>query len=115
MSNPAHLPSPVSPSVDASLAIQPVLKKFQSVILTSGTLSPLDMYPRILNFHPVVRASFEMSFTRPCICPMIVSKGADQTPLSTKFDMRSDEGVIRNYAGVCLERGGWFSCGIACI
>lgn len=29
--------------MDASLAIKPVLDKFQSVIITSGTLSPLDM------------------------------------------------------------------------
>ncbi len=28
---------------DASLAVKPVFAKFQSVILTSGTLSPLDM------------------------------------------------------------------------
>lgn len=41
--------------LDASLAIKPVFQKFASVILTSGTLSPLDMYPKMLNFNPVVR------------------------------------------------------------
>jgi len=43
--------------LDASLAIKPVFQKFSSVILTSGTLSPLDMYPKMLNFNPVVRVS----------------------------------------------------------
>lgn len=36
-------PTPQLVCLDASLAIKPVLAKFQSVILTSGTLSPLDM------------------------------------------------------------------------
>lgn len=88
--------------LDASLAIKPVFQKFQSVILMSGTLSPLDMYPKMLNFHPVVRASFEMSITRPCIAPMMVTKGADQTPLSTRFESRDDPNVTRNYAELVI-------------
>lgn len=32
---------------DASIAIAPVFRKFQTVVLTSGTLSPLDMYPKV--------------------------------------------------------------------
>jgi len=80
-----------------------VFQKFQSVILTSGTLSPLDMYPKILNFNPVVRASFPMSLTRPCILPIVVSKGRDQTPLSTKFEMRDDQNVIRNYGDLVVQ------------
>lgn len=39
--------------LDASLAIKPVLERFHSVVITSGTLSPLDLYPKLLNFHPV--------------------------------------------------------------
>ena len=34
--------------LDASLAIKPVFERFKSVIITSGTLSPLEMYPKIL-------------------------------------------------------------------
>ncbi|CAE7947434.1 XPD [Symbiodinium sp. KB8] len=78
-------------------------RSFQSVILTSGTLSPLDMYPKILNFHPVVRASFEMSLTRPCILPLVVSRGRDQTPLSTKFETRDDQNVMRNYGDLVVQ------------
>ena len=50
--------------LDASLAMKPVFSKFQSVIITSGTLSPIDLYPRILNFSPVVCQSLNMTLTR---------------------------------------------------
>ena len=42
---------------DASLAVKPVFERFQSVVITSGTLSPLELYPRLLDFRPVVRQS----------------------------------------------------------
>ena len=42
--------------LDASIAIRPVIERFQTVVITSGTLSPLFMYPRMLDFHPVVMA-----------------------------------------------------------
>ncbi len=64
--------------LDASIAIRPVFERFQSVVITSGTLSPLDMYPRILDFHPVIMSSFTMTLARQCILPMIVAKGNDQ-------------------------------------
>lgn len=61
--------------LDASLAIKPVFDRFQSVIITSGTLSPIDLYPRLLNFNPVISRSFKMSLTRDCICPMVLTRG----------------------------------------
>ena len=67
------LPPPCS-----SLAMKPIFSKFQSVIITSGTLSPLDLYPRILNFHPVVIQSFQMTLPRDCICPVVLTRGSDQ-------------------------------------
>lgn len=60
---------------DASLAIKPVFERFQSVVITSGTLSPIDLYPRLLGFNPVVSRSFKMSLTRDCICPMVLARG----------------------------------------
>ena len=36
----------------------------QTVVITSGTLSPIDLYPRILNFNPVCLASLNMTLTR---------------------------------------------------
>lgn len=38
--------------------------QYQSVVITSGTLSPIDLYPRILNFQPVCVASLNMTLTR---------------------------------------------------
>ena len=32
-----------------------VFDSYQSVVITSGTLSPIDLYPKILNFHPVTK------------------------------------------------------------
>ncbi|KAK6937520.1 DEAD2 [Dillenia turbinata] len=100
-----HIPDPVIQLCchDASLAIKPVFDRFQSVVITSGTLSPIDLYPRLLNFNPVVSHSFTRSLTRDCICPMVLTRGSDQLPISTKFDMRSDSGVVRNYGRLLLE------------
>jgi DNA excision repair protein ERCC-2 len=82
--------------MDASLAVRPVFDRFQSVIITSGvgcfwlreskarqqgrhaegcggagTLSPLDMYPKILNFRPVTMCSFDMTLSRDSLLPMV--------------------------------------------
>jgi DNA excision repair protein ERCC-2 len=57
--------------MDASLAIKPVFDRFKSVIITSGTLSPLEMYPKVLNFIPVALCSFDMSLPRTSLCPMV--------------------------------------------
>lgn len=89
--------------MDASIAIKPVFERFNSVIITSGTLSPLEMYPKILDFHPIVSASFTMTLARPCICPMIVGKGNDQVVMTSKFESRTDQAVIRNYGNLLLE------------
>lgn len=57
--------------LDSSIAMKPIFDRFQSVVITSGTLSPLDMYPKILNFHPVIMSSFTMTLARPCLLPMV--------------------------------------------
>ncbi|WCJ29203.1 RAD3-like DNA-binding helicase protein [Euphorbia peplus] len=111
-----HIPDPVLQLSchDASLAIKPVFDRFQSVVITSGTLSPIDLYPRLLNFHPVVSRSFSISLTRDCICPMVLTRGSDQLPVSTKFDMRSDPGVARNYGKLLVEMVSVVPDGIVC-
>lgn len=63
---------------DASIAAKPVFDRFRRVVLTSGTLSPLEMYPKMLSFTPGVSRSFEMSMYRQCIRPVVVARGADQ-------------------------------------
>ncbi|CAI5461324.1 unnamed protein product [Closterium sp. Yama58-4] len=100
--------------LDASLAIRPTFERFQSVIITSGTLSPIDLYPRLLNFHPVCIRSLSMSLSRDCLCPLVVTRGSDQLPLSTRFDMRSDPGVVRNYGRLLVDMAACVPDGIVC-
>ena len=100
--------------LDSSLAVRPVFEKFQSVVITSGTLSPIDLYPKLLNFHPVVVQSLNMTLVRDCICPVILTKGADQMPVSTAFDMRGDPGVVRNYGKLLVDLSAIVPDGIVC-
>nr|CAG4640640.1 EOG090X01B4 [Eulimnadia texana] len=100
--------------LDSSIAIKPVFDRFQSVVITSGTLSPLDMYPKILDFHPVIMTSFTMTLARPCILPMVVTKGNDQVAMTTRFESREDTAVIRNYGNLILEIASVVPDGIVC-
>nr|AGL96783.1 XPD [Plasmodium falciparum] len=87
--------------LDSSIAMKTVINKYKSIILTSGTITPLELYPKLLNFKTVLTASFPMSFDRNCVCPLIVTKGSDLIPLSSQFSLRNDLSVIRNY-GILL-------------
>jgi DNA excision repair protein ERCC-2 len=99
--NGSSVPGAVDPVIqlaclDSSLAIAPLFKRFGSVIITSGTLSPIDLYPKLLQFEPCVSESFSMFTFRPCIRPLVITRGSDQLAVSTKFEDRGDMGVVRN-------------------
>lgn len=123
--------------LDSSIAIKSIFQRFQSVVITSGTLSPMDMYPKILDFDPVVMSSFTMTLARPCLLPMVkllklfvefvrrafsfpvlflqvVSKGNDQVAISSKFETRDDTAVIRNYGQLLVETAKCVPDGIVC-
>ncbi|XP_029056599.1 general transcription and DNA repair factor IIH helicase subunit XPD [Osmia bicornis bicornis] len=100
--------------LDSSIAMKPIFDRFQSVVITSGTLSPLDMYPKILNFHPVIMSSFTMTLARPCLLPMIVGKGNDQVTISSKYETREDVAVIRNYGQLLVEFAATVPDGLVC-
>jgi DNA excision repair protein ERCC-2 len=89
--------------LDSALAIAPLFKRFGSVIITSGTLSPIDLYPKLLQFEPCVSESLSMSTFRPCIRPLVISRGSDQMNVSTRYEDRGDIGVIRNYGAMLVE------------
>jgi DNA excision repair protein ERCC-2 len=89
--------------LDAAIAIKPVFDRFSSVIITSGTISPLDMYPRMLGFEAVVQESYTMTLARKSFLPMIVTRGSDQGPLSSSFQIRNDPQVVRNYGNLLTE------------
>lgn len=100
--------------LDCSIAIKPVFDRFQCVIITSGTLSPLDMYPKILDFHPTLMTSFTMTLARQCILPMIVTKGNDQVAMSSRYETREDIAVIRNYGNLLVEMASIVPDGMVC-
>src|ERR1700753_1582678 len=79
-SDTAQVPTPVFhfSCLDAALAIRPVFDRFSSVIITSGTISPLEMYPKMLGFTTVVEESYAMTLARRSFLPMIVTRGSDQ-------------------------------------
>ncbi|CAG8501032.1 4627_t:CDS:10 [Ambispora gerdemannii] len=89
--------------LDASIAIRPVFERFKSVIITSGTLSPLDMYPKILSFHAVIQESYSMTLTRTCFLPLVITRGSDQVAISSKFEVRNDPAVVRNFGQILVE------------
>ncbi|CAI5760119.1 unnamed protein product [Candida verbasci] len=89
--------------LDASIAIKPVFERFSSVIITSGTISPLDMYPKMLNFETVIQESYAMTLARRSFLPMIVTKGSDQVQISSRFEIRNDPSVVRNYGSLLIE------------
>lgn len=100
--------------LDSSIAMRPIFRRFQSVVITSGTLSPMDMYPKILDFDPVVMSSFTMTLARPCLLPMIITKGNDQVAISSRFESRDDTAVIRNYGQLLVETAKIVPDGIVC-
>jgi DNA excision repair protein ERCC-2 len=89
--------------LDASIAIKPIFEKFSSVIITSGTISPLDMYPKMLNFETVIQESYTMTLAKRSFLPMIVTKGSDQVAISSRFEIRNDPSIVRNYGSLLIE------------
>merc|ERR1711865_1330605 len=89
--------------LDPSLAMQPIFSRFQTVILTSSTLSPLHIYPKLLQFEPVVTKSIPMTTIRPSIYPLMISRGSDQLVMSTSYKERFTMGCIMNYGKMLVD------------
>ncbi|KAL2823137.1 hypothetical protein BJX63DRAFT_376405 [Aspergillus granulosus] len=104
-SEAATVPNPILhfTCLDAAIAIKPVFERFSSVVITSGTLSPLEMYPKMLDFDTVMQESYSMTLARRSFLPMIVTRGSDQAQISSSFQIRNDPGVVRNYGNIVLE------------
>ncbi|KAL7273618.1 TFIIH/NER complex ATP-dependent 5'-3' DNA helicase subunit [Rhizina undulata] len=104
-SETATYPNPILhfTCLDASIAIKPVFDRFSSVVITSGTISPLEMYPKMLQFNTVVQESYSMTLARKSFLPMIVTRGSDQVAISSRFEIRNDPSVVRNYGNLLIE------------
>ncbi|KAJ3195239.1 hypothetical protein HK101_000768 [Irineochytrium annulatum] len=99
---------------DATIAMKPVFERFSSVIITSGTLSPMDLYPTLLGFRPAVVQSYQMSLTRTCFLPLTITRGSDQVAVSSKFEVRNDVAVVRNYGNILIEFARVVPDGLVC-
>ncbi|KAL2197274.1 hypothetical protein P885DRAFT_69139 [Corynascus similis CBS 632.67] len=104
-SDTAEVPNPVLhfTCLDAAIAIKPVFERFSSVVITSGTISPLEMYPKMLDFPTVIQESYSMTLARRSFLPMIVTRGSDQASISTSFQVRNEPSVVRNYGNLLTE------------
>ncbi|KAH0559625.1 DNA-dependent ATPase of the nucleotide excision repair factor 4 complex [Trichoglossum hirsutum] len=104
-SETATVPNPILhfTCLDAAIAIKPVFDRFSSVIITSGTISPLEMYPKMLGFTTVVQESYTMTLARRSFLPMIVTRGSDQVAISSGFQIRNEPSVVRNYGNLVME------------
>ncbi|KAF8350712.1 hypothetical protein F5887DRAFT_940553 [Amanita rubescens] len=101
----ATVPNPIFhfTCLDPSLAIKPVFERFSSVVITSGTISPLDMYPKMLQFTPVVQETYPMTLTRNAFLPLVITRGSDQVAISSRFEVRNDPAVVRNFGSILVE------------
>lgn len=104
--------------VDASLAVRDVFGFYRSVVLTSGTLSPLEIYPKILGFQPVVSKSFQMTLSRKCIAPLIVTRSSEHTELSSSFKVRKNPqqhtAICTAYSNLIIDLAQTVPDGIVC-
>ncbi|KAJ3071405.1 DNA-dependent ATPase of the nucleotide excision repair factor 4 complex [Podochytrium sp. JEL0797] len=110
------IPNPVLhlTCLDATLAMKPVFERFSSVVITSGTLSPMELYPTLLGFKPVVIESYMMTLARNCFLPLTITRGSDQVAISSKFEVRNDLAIVRNYGNILLEFARCVPDGLVC-
>lgn len=72
-------------------------------LLNLSALSPIDLYPKLLQFEPCISESLHMSTFRQCIRPLVITRGSDQLAVSTKYEDRNDVGVVRNYGAMLVD------------
>lgn len=55
-----------------------------------------------------------MSTFRECICPIVVTRGNDQVQLSTRYEVRDDPAVMKNYGELLVDLSKNVPDGIVC-
>ncbi|OAG29363.1 DNA excision repair protein ERCC-2 [Nematocida sp. ERTm5] len=107
--------------LDSSIAMKHVFSGYNNVIITSGTLSPISIYPRLLDFTPIKSVEIDVSSKRG-LHALIVTKGSDQmtlamdgsNALSSTFSLRAEPAVVRNYGNLLLEMSMSVPDGLVC-
>ncbi|OMJ20407.1 DNA repair helicase rad15 [Smittium culicis] len=104
-SDASTIPNPILhlACLDAAIAMRPIVERFNTVVITSGTLSPIEMYPKMLKIRAIIMESYTMTLTRACFLPIVVTRGSDQVSISSKFEVRNDPAVVRNFGNLLIE------------
>ena len=84
------------------------------------------MYPKMLQFTPVVQETYSMTLTRNAFLPLVrqlfvyglspknelfifflqkkvITRGSDQVAISSRFEVRNDPAVVRNFGQILIE------------
>lgn len=61
------------------------------------------MFPKMLDFTPVLQESYTMTLARRSFLPMIVTRGSDQSQISSSFQTRNDPSNLRNFGTLLLD------------
>ena len=84
-----------------------VVERFNDIVLTSGTMSPLDMYPKMLGFKANLQQSFDISFHREAVLPIVVSRtitaAKEEFALTSKMEDRTNDNILRGYGLLLIE------------
>ena len=104
--------------LDSKLAMQSIFSNSQKVIFTSGTLSPLSTFSKLLLppalQEDAVATAIDVKLPHNIISPVIVTKGVDQLSMSSKFSERDNQGNIRNYGNLIVELSATVPDGMIC-
>lgn len=57
----------------------------------------------MLGFEAIVQESYSMTLARRSFLPMIVTRGSDQSAISSGFQIRNEPGVVRNYGTLLMS------------
>lgn len=61
------------------------------------------MYPKMLGFEATMMESYAMTLTRNCFLPLVITRGSDQVPISSRFEVRNEPAVVRNFGTILIE------------
>ena len=101
---PEKSSSPVRPNIqlgchDASLAFSQIVS-FNRFVVTGESISPLTIYSQMLQFQlePTSMVAFKFkSMDRRHILPILVSRGTDQTDLTSIYNVMENHNGVNNY------------------
>jgi len=80
--------------LDSSLAFSQIIDQPYAIILTSGTLSPLEGLEERLGIKAKIKKSYSPTISKGNILAMILTRGIHGKPLTTKYEARDEETAL---------------------